>query len=66
VGYQILAQGMSPQAPVVVAGFGECAPGYIPTAAASAEDYNEDKWCWVEPGAEPLITDALALALDGR
>lgn len=66
VGYQILAQGMSPQAPVVVAGFGECAPGYIPTAISSAEDYNKDTWCWVEPGAEPLITDALAVVLDGR
>lgn len=66
VGYQLLAQGMSPQAPVVVAGFGECAPGYIPTAIASSEDYNEDKWCWVEPGAESLITDALAVVLDGR
>ncbi|NLN92530.1 MAG: hypothetical protein GX130_04365 [Candidatus Hydrogenedens sp.] len=66
VGYQILAQGMSPQAPVVVAGFGECAPGYIPTATSSAEGYNKDTWCWVEPGAEPLITDALAIVLDGR
>ncbi len=66
VQYQITAQGMSPDAPVVVAGFGECAPGYIPTAIASTEGYNEESWCWVEPGAEPLITDALAVALSGR
>jgi hypothetical protein len=59
VQYQIIAQGMSPEAPVVVAGFGECAPGYIPTALGSSEGYNEESWCWVEPGAEALITEAL-------
>lgn len=63
VQYQITAQGMSPDTPVVTAGFGECAPGYIPTAIASTEGYNEESWCWVEPGAEPLITDALALTV---
>jgi len=66
VQYQITAQGMSPDAPVVVAGFGECAPGYIPTAIASTEGYNEESWCWVEPGAEPLITDALSLVMCGQ
>lgn len=66
VQYQITAQGMSPDAPVVTAGFGECAPGYIPTAIASAEGYNDESWCWVEPGAEPLITDALALTVLGK
>ncbi|OQB40221.1 MAG: hypothetical protein BWY09_00836 [Candidatus Hydrogenedentes bacterium ADurb.Bin179] len=66
VQYQITAQGMSPDAPMVTAGFGECAPGYIPTAIASTEGYNEESWCWVEPGAEPLITDALALAVRGK
>lgn len=66
VQYQITAQGMSPDAAMVIAGFGECAPGYIPTAIASTEGYNEESWCWVEPGAEPLITDALALAVRGK
>ncbi len=66
VQYQITAQGMSPDAPVVVAGFGECAPGYIPTAIASTEGYNEESWCWVEPGAEPLITDAFSLVMCGQ
>ena len=64
--YQIIAQGFSPDAPVVTAGFGECAPGYIPTAQASAEGYNDESWCWVEPGAEPLITEALRLVMGGR
>lgn len=63
VQYQVTAQGFSPDAPVVTAGFGECAPGYIPTAIASTEGYNAESWCWVEPGAEPLITEALQCAL---
>lgn len=63
VQYQITAQGFSPGAPVVTAGFGECAPGYIPSAIASAEGYNDESWCWVEPGAEPLITEALQKAM---
>ncbi len=63
VQYQVLAQGMSPDATVVTAGFGECAPGYIPTAQASVEGYNQESWCWVEPGAEPLIAEALRQAL---
>ena len=66
VQYQITAQGMSPDAPVVAAGFGECAPGYIPSAIASSEGYNDESWCWVEPGAEPLITEALFNALSAR
>ncbi len=63
VQYQIIAQGLSPDAPVVTAGFGECAPGYIPTALGSTEKYNDESWCWVEPGAEPLITEALHRAM---
>ncbi len=65
VQYQIIAQGLSPDAPVVTAGFGECAPGYIPTALGSSEQYNDESWCWVEPGAEPLITEALRYAMGG-
>lgn len=65
VQYQITAQGLSPDAPVLAAGFGECAPGYIPSAIASTEGYNDESWCWVEPGAEPLITQALQRAIGG-
>lgn len=65
VQYQITAQGLSPDAPLLAAGFGECAPGYIPSAVASAEGYNEESWCWVEPGSEPLITQALQIAVGG-
>lgn len=63
VQYQIIAQGLSPAAPVVTAGFGECAPGYIPTALASTEGYNSESWCWVNPGAEPLIAEALRMGM---
>lgn len=63
VQYQITAQGLSPDAPVVTAGFGECAPGYVPSAIASTEGYNHESWCWVEPGAEPLITEAVQQAM---
>ena len=65
VQYQLNAQEMSPTATVVTAGFGECAPGYIPTALASEEGYNDESWCWVEPGAEPLIMEALASSVGG-
>jgi hypothetical protein len=46
-------------------GYGECAPGYIPTdRAVSEHDTNLSEWCWVAPGAEPRLTAALATALD--
>jgi hypothetical protein len=59
VQYQIIAQDLSPEASVVTAGFGECAPGYIPTDLASSEGYNDDTWCWVAPGAEAPIVEVL-------
>ena len=59
VQYQLIAQNLSPEAPVLTAGFGECAPGYIPTDFASSEGYNDDTWCWVAPGAEESIMRAL-------
>ena len=53
VEYQLMAQQMRPDAFVVVAGYGECATGYIPTDQAVAEgDTNLHDWCWVAPGAE--------------
>ena len=39
--------------------------GLYSTAIASTEGYNEDLGAG-EPGAEPLITDALALAVRGK
>ncbi len=48
VEYQLLAQRLRPDSFVVVAGYGECAPGYIPTEKAIEEgDTNLHDWCWV-------------------
>lgn len=64
VEYQLLAQKIRPDAFVVVAGYGECATGYIPTDQAVAEnDTNLHDWCWVAPGAERAMTEALEAAL---
>jgi hypothetical protein len=49
---------------VVVMGYGECAPGYIPTEQAVREnDSNLHDWNWVAPGAEPRLRTALEQVL---
>jgi hypothetical protein len=64
VEYQLLAQRLRPDAMVMAAGYGECAPGYIPTERAVREgDTNLHDWCWVAPGAEKAMTSALEQAL---
>jgi hypothetical protein len=47
VQYQIWAQQAAPQKMVMTLGYGECAPGYIPTNAAVAEGY-DDHYSWVD------------------
>jgi hypothetical protein len=65
VEYQLLAQRLRPDQFIMALGYGECAPGYIPTdRAVSEHDTNLSEWCWVAPGAEPRLTAALATALD--
>ena len=64
VEYQLLAQRLRPDSFVVVAGYGECAPGYIPTEKAVDEgDTNLHDWCWVAPGAETSMKKALVTLL---
>lgn len=64
VEYQLLAQRLRPNAFVLVAGYGECGPGYIPIERAWKEnDGNLADWCWVNPGSEARMTDALTAAL---
>jgi hypothetical protein len=64
VEYQLLAQKLRPDAFVVVLGYGECAPGYIPTEQAVREnDSNLSDWNWVAPGAEARMAAALKAAL---
>lgn len=65
VGYQLAAQQMRPDAFVMVAGFGDGAPGYIPTDACWDQGYN-DSYCWVAPRTEGLIRQALGQALNVR
>ncbi len=54
------AQALRPDSMVMVAGYGESAPGYIPTDRAWEErDSNLHDWCWVAPGAEKAMKTAL-------
>lgn len=63
VGYQLAAQRLRPDSFVLVAGFGEGAPGYIPTDQCWKDGY-DDSYCWVPPMTEKLMTAAMAKALD--
>ena len=64
VEYQLLAQKLRPDSFVVVAGYGECGPGYIPIERAWKEgDGNLNDWCWVAPGSERRMTEALTKAM---
>jgi len=62
VGYQLMAQRMRPDSFVVSIGYGECWPGYIPTAAAFRDDF-QDKWLWTASGAEERMRAALERVL---
>ena len=67
VEYQLHAQALRPGSLVIVAGYGECAPGYIPTDVAWQEgDSNLRDWCWVAPGAEKSMKLALQQLLKPR
>jgi len=64
VQYQITAQGMRPDAQVMVAGYGESAPGYIPSAAATDDGFNKHhNWLWVDENVEPLMNLAVQKVL---
>lgn len=62
VGYQLMAQRMRPDSFVLCIGYGECWPGYIPTQAAFAENFNHD-WRWAGPGSEDRLRAALKTVL---
>jgi hypothetical protein len=64
VEYQLAAQQMRPDSFVWVAGYGDGATGYIPTEKHRAEnDPNLKDWCWVAPGSEARMLQAIAQAL---
>lgn len=61
VEYQLYAQSLRPDAMVLTAGYGESGPGYIPTDLHWKEgDGNLSDWCWVDPGAEAKMKEAIA------
>jgi hypothetical protein len=65
VEYQLFAQSVCPDAFVVTLGYGQCAPGYIPTDQAVKErDSNLDLWHWVEPPCEQVMREAVTAALE--
>jgi hypothetical protein len=64
VEYQLAAQKMAADRNVIIAGYGECAPGYIPTEKARQEGFVEEhRYCWNKPGSEEAIRAALKEAL---
>lgn len=66
VQYQLWAQADAPDRMVLTLGYGECAPGYIPTNAAVAEGY-DDHYSWVDfATCEGSLRTAIASALSPR
>ena len=65
VGYQLLAQQLRPGVFVMVSGFGDGAPGYIPTAECWREGY-DDVYSWVDPSAADPLIAAMKTALARR
>jgi hypothetical protein len=64
VEFQLYAQQVRPDSFVQVMGYGECAPGYIPTEKAIEEgDANLHDWCWVAPGSEHAMKAAIEATL---
>lgn len=64
VEFQLAAQAARPNGFVVVAGYGECGPGYVPVERAWEEnDANLSDWCWVNPGSEKRLKEAITKAL---
>jgi hypothetical protein len=66
VQYQLWAQQAAPKKNVITLGYGECAPGYIPTSAAVAEGY-ADHYSWVDfATCEATLRNAVNEALNPR
>jgi hypothetical protein len=49
---------------VITAGYGEGAPGYVPTEQHFREnDTNLEDWCWIAPGSEEKLKTAIRAAI---
>jgi hypothetical protein len=65
VGYQLAAQRLRSASFVMMTGFGDGAPGYVPTDQCWKDGY-EDDYCWVPPMTEGAILRALQEAFGKR
>lgn len=64
VEFQLHAQQVRKDHFIMVAGYGESGPGYIPIERAWKEnDNNLRDWCWVAPGSEERMNKAIEKAL---
>lgn len=64
VEFQLYAQELKPESFVMVMGYGECGPGYIPIERAWREkDGNLNDWAWVGPGSEEIMKQAIREAM---
>ena len=60
VEFQLYAQELRPDSFVMVMGYGECGPGYIPIERAWREqDSNLNDWAWTPPGSEAVMKAAI-------
>ena len=64
VGYQLAAQRMRPDSFVVVSGYGDGAPGYVPMAEHWREGY-DDSYSWVTPESPAARSGKLAFERAG-
>ncbi|MDW8224014.1 MAG: hypothetical protein RMJ82_13810 [Gemmatales bacterium] len=62
VGYQLALQRLRPNSFVMTAGFGDGAPGYLPTDVAWKEGY-DDNYCWVAPMCQSVLLHTAEQAL---
>lgn len=64
VEYQLFSQSVRPDSFVMTAGYGQCAPGYIPLEHNWEEkDGNLHGWCWNAPGLEKPLKKAISEVL---
>ncbi|MGC3971539.1 MAG: hypothetical protein QM775_30605 [Pirellulales bacterium] len=65
VGFQLAVAKSRPDKFTFSVGFGECAPGYMPTKQAVAEGFREEHhYCWVDETAEDRIVGGMRKLLD--
>jgi len=64
VEFQLYAEELRPESFVMVMGYGESGPGYIPIERAWKEqDSNLHDWAWTPPGSEEVMHAAIRRAL---